>query len=199
MARLRRLVAGIMCAGLLSGPLIGVSACASDATRSSELPQWVPPTTETFDNSVKKPAPAVPPPPPMTRRGPEQAVYSYLLWISFAYRILNSAVASPTYSIWEEVRVDSYVEYNRQQGRAIDQRLLSFKLKEKPKISGDATATVVAEERWKYRYISLKTKQYSSPWYDVTYDTTYTVVRDKERGGAWVVDKVQAAARGEVK
>lgn len=196
---LRRFVASILCVGLLSLVPVGTVACSRSPVSPPRQNHGSVAATETFDNSVKKPAPAVPPPPPMTNRGPEQAVYSYLLWISFAYRILNSAVASPTYSIWEEVRVDSYVQYNKQQGRAIDQRLLLLKLKRKPVISNDTTATVAAVERWKYRYISLETKEYSSPWYDVTYDTTYTVVRDKDRGGAWVVDKVEAKARGEVK
>lgn len=126
-------------------------------------------------------------------RDPQSAVYSYLLWISYAYRILDSDVASATFSEWEEVRVNSYVEKNRQDAKAIDQRLVGFEPGKT--VSKGSTATVPVREKWLYRYISAKTGQYSSPTYEVAYDTTYTVVQVKERG--WVVDRVEATPVGE--
>lgn len=131
------------------------------------------------------------PPPPMLR-SPKSAVYSYLVWISYAYRVLDSNVATMAFSEYEEVRVNSYVELNRQEGRAIDQRLLSFDVKQ-VRTKGD-TATVSAAEAWRYRYIDIKSGDYASPAYDVSYDTTYTVVKVKGKG--WLVDRVAVAPRG---
>lgn len=142
----------------------------------------------------KTPSPATPPPPPQLKN-PQTAVYSYLLWISYAYRILNSDVASQTFSPYEEVRVNSYVQLNRQEQRAIDQRLLDVKVRDIQ--SGENTATVAVTETWKYRYIDIQSGDYSTPAYDVSYDTTYTVVKNAD--GGWVVDKVTAESRtGEV-
>lgn len=140
----------------------------------------------------KKPPAPVEPPPPMLRN-PDTAVYSYLLWITFAYRVLNSDVATMAFDEWEEVRVNSYVEYNRQEGRAIDQRLLKFEPKT-IETKGD-TATVAAREEWVYRYISTSDGTYSSPAHAATYDTTYTVVNKENKG--WLVHEVQATPVGE--
>ena len=52
---------------------------------------------------------------------PESAVESYLDWISFAYSVADSEVASPTMTPEELVRVDSYIQYNVEQQRRIDQ------------------------------------------------------------------------------
>lgn len=155
-----------------------------EATRSAEL------TPGEFPDKTP-PDPQVPPPPQL--RDPKTAVYSYLLWISYAYRILNSDVATMAFSEYEEVRVNSYVEFNRQEGRAIDQRLIDFKIKD-VESKGD-TATVTAREQWRYRYIDITTGDYQGPALDVTYDTKYTVVDKKEKG--WLVDEVTANAVGE--
>lgn len=144
---------------------------------------------------AKRPTSATPPPPPQLRN-PETAVYSYLLWISYAYRILNSEVATPTFSEFEEVRVNSYVQLNKQQGRAIDQRLLDVKVRGNE--SQGATATLAITETWAYRYIDIQTGEYSGPPYEVSYDSTYTVVNKGE--DRWVVDRVVAeSTSGEVK
>lgn len=146
--------------------------------------------------SFPKTAPRAPqtPPPPMLR-SPQTSVYSYLLWISYSYRILNSDVATMAFSQYEEVRVNSYVELNKEQGRAIDQRLVEFKVKGVQ--TKDNTATVTAEESWAYRYIDTRTLKYSSDVLRAAYDTTYTVVQNAKK--QWLVDKVEATPRGEVK
>jgi hypothetical protein len=146
--------------------------------------------------SFPKTAPSAPqaPPPPMLR-SPQTSVYSYLLWISYSYRILNSDVATMAFSPYEEVRVNSYVELNKEQGRAIDQRLVEFKIKGVQ--TKDNTATVTAEESWAYRYIDTRTLKYSSDVLRAAYDTTYTVVENAKK--QWLVDKVEATPRGEVK
>lgn len=161
----------------------GSSAPEDTAVRSEEL------TPGEFPD--KKPLDPVVPPPPMLR-DPEAAVFSYLLWISFAYRTLNSEIATHAFSEWEEVRVNSYVELNRQEGRAIDQRLIKFE-PEVVRTKGE-TATVAAREEWVYRYISTSDGSYSSPVHTAAYDTTYTVVNTEGKG--WLVDKVEATPVG---
>ncbi len=176
---------------LLAALVVGATGCAGtggngagETSRSAEM------TAGQFP--AKTPPPAEQPPPPMLR-DPKTSVYSYLLWISYAYRILNSDVATMAFSENEEVGVNSYVELNRQEGRAIDQRLIDFQIKSVS--SKGSTATVAARERWKYRYISTADSQYNSPPYEVTYDSTYTVVERPGKG--WLVDEVKAAAVGE--
>lgn len=137
------------------------------------------------------PAPEMPPPPML--KTPKSAVFSYLLYISYAYRILNSDVASQTFSPYEEVRVNSYVEYNRQQGRAIDQRLVNFDIR--GVTSKGETVTVAAKESWRYRYIDTSTGNYKGEPLDASYDTTYTVVKNAK--GKWVVGEVAASPVGE--
>ncbi len=139
------------------------------------------------------PSPAEQPPPAELRR-PEAAVYSYLVWISYAYRVLNSKVADHVYTPWEEVRVNSYVQYNIQEGRAIDQRLVDFKVRTNE--AKENTATVGITESWVYRYIDVKSERYSSPEYQVSYESTYTLVRQPD--GRWLVDKVDAKPLGTV-
>lgn len=183
----RRVVALVLIALLVVG--LAVGGCTAKkpredtAQRSEELtpgefPETNPPAAKT-------------PPPPMLRN-PKTSVYSYLLWISYAYRILNSDVATMAFSPYEEVRVNSYVELNRQEGKAIDQRLIDFTVKN-VRTKGD-TSTVGVRESWRYRYIDIKSGKYNSPPYEVTYDTTYTVVNYDDKG--WLVDKVQAAPEG---
>jgi hypothetical protein len=164
--------------GCDGGGPIGGSVASSEAT-----PGTFPATT---------PDPGQPPAPPMLK-DPRTAVYSYLLWISYAYRVLNSDVASRTFDPFEEVRVNSYVMYNFQEGRAIDQRLLVAKIKSWR--SAGSTATVSMHEEWVYRYISTATGTYTTPALNASYETTYTVVRQKGRGD-WVVHSVEATSSG---
>lgn len=130
-------------------------------------------------------------------RDPKTAVYSYMVWISYAYLILDSepAFKQHVFDEFEEVRVNSYVELNKQRGKRIDQRIGETKVKSMR--TKEPTATVALEENWRYRYIDLKSGTYTGPWYDVTYDSTYTVVKDPEYG--WQVHGVSAQPRGEVK
>lgn len=154
-------------------------------------------TTRTFDNSDKRPPSKVAVPPPPMLRNPRSAVYSYSLWISFAYRVMNSDVATIAFSPYEEVRVNSYVQYNKEKGRALDQVLREQKVKQVKQVS-ETTATVATAEKWKYRYIDINSGAYDGPWLDATYDVTYTVVYDRKRPG-WLVDKVDALPKGTVK
>jgi hypothetical protein len=179
------LAALLVLTALLTGCSGGKSAPAGTPSASTETTQGEFPATT--------PNPGAQPPPPALK-DPRTAVYSYQLWISYAYRVLNSDVASRTFDPDEEVRVNSYVMYNFQEGRAIDQRLLVAKLKNWR--SEGSTATVAMHEDWIYRYISTKTGKYTSPALNAAYETTYTLVRQNED---WVVHSVQAAPGAAVK
>lgn len=178
----RRLVCALLAlaclgaAGLLAG--CGGTGGSDSAQRSEEL------TPGEFPDE-RPPAPVQPPPPQL--RKPETAVYSYLLWISYAYRVADSQVARQAFSDSEEVRVNSYVELNRQKGRAIDQRLIGFEVRS-VESEGD-TATVSASETWRYRYIDIESGAYQGGANDATFESVYTVVRKAEH--RWLVDKVE--------
>jgi len=135
-------------------------------------------------------------PDPWVLTTPEDAVRSYLAWTSYAYRIGQSSVALPTMSSYEEVRVDSYIQYNLQKYRLIDQILESITF---GTASAEASRAVLpATEEWTYRYVSIETagETLEGP-YSASYETTYTLVRNDE--GNWVVDGVEATALGTVK
>ena len=176
----------VLVAGLLLAGCNGSSQNTGAAVNSSE-------STVTALFPATTPEPGQQPPPPMLR-DPRTAVHSYLVWITYAYRVLNSDVASKTFDPYEEVRVNSYVMYNYQEGRAIDQRLLVSNLKDWE--SKGSTATVSMHEEWAYRYISTKTGKYTSPVNTASYETTYTVVKLKDN---WVVHSVEATSSIPVK
>lgn len=125
---------------------------------------------------------------------PQATVRSYLAWTSFAYRSGVSEDASPTMSADEGVRIDSYIELNKERGRTIDQQLLVIRF---GPTSTDGSRTIVpAHEQWRYRYLNPDGSQALSPVYAISYDTTYTLV---SRGGHLVVDRVDAKPLGAVK
>lgn len=134
-------------------------------------------------------------PAPWVLTTPKAAVQSYLDWTSYAYRIAQSEVASPTMGAFEAVRIDSYVQYNLQKSRIIDQTLQSITFVKSS--TGATSTTVVTKEKWTYSYVSIDAvaKVLGGP-YTATYDVTYTVVKSN---GRWVVDSVAAKALGTVK
>ena len=125
---------------------------------------------------------------------PEAAVRAYLDWTSYAYRIAQSRVALPVMSTYQEVRVDSYVQYNIQQGRLLDQTLKEITFGE-PREDAERVHVPVSET-WEYSYISIEDvgKVIDGP-HTVSYDATYTVI---PQGDDWVVDEVKATALGPV-
>jgi hypothetical protein len=118
---------------------------------------------------------------------PEVAVASYLDWVSFAYRMANSEASTQTHTPYEGVRVDSYIQLNREQNRAIDQTLTAFEVGAVE--TEEPTATVPAYEEWEYRYFTLDTLEWSSESLFASYDVTYTVVLQPD--GRWLVDSVE--------
>ena len=126
---------------------------------------------------------------------PQSAVRSYLDWVSYAYRIGQSDVASPTMGPDENVRVDAYVQYNFQSKKLLDQQLMSVTFG-KPS-TGATSTTVPASEKWTYHYSSIEqgNKTLGGP-YAASYDTVYTVIHTKS---GWQVYSVKATPRGAVK
>lgn len=139
------------------------------------------------------PPPQVTVPPDLST--PERSVRTYLEYVTLGYRMLNSEATTKTATPAENVRIDAYIELNRQEGRGIDQRLIDIETR--LAASEGATATVVTEEQWVYRYFSPQTQKYTSPGYEASYDATYTVLRQPD--DTWLVDSVQATSRGELK
>lgn len=134
-------------------------------------------------------------PKPWVLATPKSAVRSYLDWTSYAYRITESTVATPTMSTGQEVHVDSYIQLNLQKSQLIDQSLVSITFG-KPSVEGTHTLVPV-KEKWSYRYVSTKEvgKTIAGP-YSASYDSTYTLVKS---GKNWIVDSVEAKAIGAVK
>lgn len=135
-------------------------------------------------------------PEPWVLDTPESAVRSYLDWTAYGYRIARSDVATPTMTPYEEVRVDSYVQYNIQKSRIIDQTLENITFG-KPSV-GTTSTLVPVKETWSYRYVSIETagETIGGP-YSAKYDSIYTVVKSAD--GVWQVDSAVTTALGEVK
>ncbi|MDO8847857.1 MAG: hypothetical protein Q7W51_05675 [Coriobacteriia bacterium] len=126
---------------------------------------------------------------------PEAAVRSYIDWTSYAYRTAQSQAALPTMSTYQEVHVDSYIQYNIQKSRLLDQTIVELEFGEIT-VEGD-TATVPVKEAWKYSYVSIEEagEVIGGP-YEIEYDAVYSLL--KTESGDWVVDSVDATALGEV-
>ena len=133
-------------------------------------------------------------PEPWNLGTPESAVRSYLDWVSYAYRVAESDVASQTQSAYQLVRTDAYIQANIQEQRLLDQVLESLTVGE-PSIEG-STAVLPAEEEWSYRYVSIvEAGETISGPHTAHYKTTYTLV-NTENG--WVVDDIEVEATGDV-
>jgi hypothetical protein len=177
-------------AGCSNGAQASGKGASSEATASTSSHMAGPAIEVHIPQSAVDNAPV-----PWDLRTPESAVRSYLAWISYAYRIGQSVVATPTMTPFEEVRVDSYNQFNLEKSRLIDQRLDSITFGAK---STGATSTLVpAKEKWTYSYLSVAegNKSLGGP-YSVSYDSTYTVVKTA-RG--WLVDSGVAAPEGTIK
>lgn len=107
----------------------------------------------------------------------------------------DSDVATQTMTPEEEVRVNSYVQLNKERQRVVDQRLESMGVG-KP-IVEEARVLVPAHETWEYRYLSIDGKRVLTPTYTARYETTYTVTAVKP--GTWLVESVDATPLDELK
>jgi len=186
-------VLGVACLALVA--TLGCSAGAPDSNSSGTVTRPATPhggapvevqiSREALENKPERPMHGT----------PEEAVRSYLAWTSYAYRIAQSDVATPAMTPYEQVRIDSYIQFNLQKNRIIDQSLESIEF---GRPSTGATSTLVpVRERWRYRYVSTETvgETIGGP-YSASYDATYTVVKSAV---GWLVDSSVTRALGEVK
>jgi len=168
----------------------GANGASSQTTDTMGAHMAGPPIDVHIGQSVIDAAPA-----PWDLSSPQSAVRSYLAWVSYADRIGQSQVATATMSANEEVRVDSYIQYNLEKSKLIDQKLTSITF---GKASTGTTSTLVpTKETWTYSYLSVAEGNavLAGP-HSASYDVTYTVI--KQASGAWVVDSVAAKAKGTV-
>ena len=95
----------------------------------------------------------------------------------------------------EEVRVNSYLQLNKERGQLIEQKLVLFT----PGVADiDGTRAVLpTREEWEYRYLSLDGSKALTPAYKASYDATYTLILASPK--RWLVDAVEAKPQGEVK
>lgn len=166
---------GAVLAGLMAGALtLTLAACSPEQGASAGTPG--------VDVASAPVEPA-----PWNLDTPEAAVRSYLDWVSFSYRMANSEIPTATMTPGESVRVDSYIQLNRMEGKGLEQSLDSIEI---TSVSEEATTAVLtAREAWTYRYFSLETLEYLSEVAHESYEATYTLVKDAP---GWLVDAVEA-------
>jgi len=117
--------------------------------------------------------------------------------VTYSYRMVDSDLSTPTMEPTEAVRVDSYIQLNREQGRGIAQRLVTFRTTRVER-TGPGIATIATHEAWEYRYFDIADPARSLSSLDhATYDVAYVVVRGTD--GLWRVARVDASPRGEVR
>lgn len=137
------------------------------------------------------------PPAPPALADPEGAVRSYLAWVSYAYLIGDFQVAESVMTADEAVRVDAYIELNRQAGKRIEQQVQALELHRVDSGEVTASATVAGREQWRYRYLSADGRRALTEWYTSSYETTYTLLADDR--GRWLVTSVMATPLTEVR
>lgn len=170
--RVRRAIVPICLAALLAVGFLAVGVAACSRQQPTAAPQSLAP-------------PVVPD--KQDLGSPDAAVRTYLQFTTLAYRMANSDVSSRVASPDEGVRIDSYIELNREKDRGLEQQLQSFTKRSESK---EGTRVALAgKETWRYRYFSLSKKQYVTPMYTTSYETTYTLIHD---ASGWLVDKVDA-------
>lgn len=134
--------------------------------------------------------PAEPRKPKADLTTPENAVRSYLDFVSYAYLLGKSEVASQTMGPAELARVDGYIGLDRKRGRKIDQQLKTLTFG-KAVAKGADKQLVPANEAWVYRYVDLLSGTYKGGPKRASLDATFTV----ERGPTgWLVTSVEATA-----
>jgi len=117
---------------------------------------------------------------------PEEAVRSYLDWVTFAFRTMDSEVATPTMTPDEASRISYYITMNRAEDKILNQRLDSFEIRSVD--ISDQVALVAATEEWTYNHKSVAKGTFDEP-IQVSYEATYTVL---SFDGVWRVQSVEA-------
>jgi len=126
----------------------------------------------------------IPIPLEMKQSTPEEAVRSYLEWLTYSYRNMDSEIATPTMTPDLAQRVAYYITMNAANGKALNQRLDSLEFVDVQ--IADTVATVKTRESWTFNYLVIETGVFDEPVVQ-QYEVTYTVLLID---GVW---RVQAA------
>ena len=121
---------------------------------------------------------------------PQNAVQSYLDWVTYAYRLARSDVASKAMGPAELARVDSYIELDRQRSRTVDQHLDSIRFGT-PVTSGPSKQLLPARESWTYRYVDTLSGTFRGAAKKASFTATYTV---EQSPSGWLVTSVEATS-----
>ena len=155
--------------------MLSVAGCARAKNPSQVSPQVAEPTA-----SVDATTPLA----PIAAATPEAAVVQYLGVVSQAYYSLDSTLVAPYVTADQWVREDAYMQLNLTQNQAIEMTLLTFEVTAAPSTESSAT-TLDTEERWRWRYWNLKSRNPKTDWAETGYSVRYTLAR---QGGGWLVD-----------
>jgi len=137
-------------------------------------------------NGPREMAAEIPMPTEMRQATPEEAVETYLEWLTFAYRYADSEVATPTMTADMAQRVSYYITMNLSADRVLNQRLDSFEIVEVE--NQNEIALVKTKEAWTFNYLSPQTGEFGDD-FEVTYSVRYTVI---VINGMWRVQNVAA-------
>jgi len=128
----------------------------------------------------------IPIPLEMKQATPQEAVETYLEWLTYSYRNMDSEIATPTMTPDLARRVSYYITMNAADGNALNQRLDSFSIKDTE--INDTIATVTTEETWTFNYLSLETGNFTTPVVE-SYRVSYIVLLID---GRWIVQSADA-------
>jgi hypothetical protein len=173
----------LVCAALVSAAVLTAGLAAGCGRKAIN----VPPVT-----ADRPPAPRKPQPADLTT--PQNAIRSYLAYLTYAYILATSDVASQTMGPDELVRIDSYIELDRQRGQKLDQVLKSISFGT-PVTESSGKQLVPAQEQWSYRYVDIATGTYKTPGKNASFAATYTVERGPK---GWQVTSVEATTTAPV-
>ena len=128
----------------------------------------------------------VPIPLEMNQTTPEEAIRTYLEWLTYSYRHMKSDVATQTMTPDLARRVEYYITMNAAQNQALNQRLDSLEFID-TEIHGEV-ATVETREAWTFNYLALDTGTFGDPVV-AHYKVIYTVLLID---GVWRVQSANA-------
>jgi len=141
-------------------------------------------------------------PPKPNHKTPQDAVLSFLLWVSWGYYSGDIDSASAVMTPFQEPRTTAYFMKLMQEDLRINQRLDLLEVvsieKEEFKSSKPGyeafseRAQVVTREEWTFNYQTLSTQEWGAPQ-RAFYEVSYTVLRDSAQG--WFVDEIEIVSQ----
>ncbi|HHL40000.1 MAG TPA: hypothetical protein ENJ37_05795 [Deltaproteobacteria bacterium] len=123
---------------------------------------------------------------PDTDEAVKSAVLRYTQGIIKAYRDLDPEILASVTSQRQLTKVDIVVQSFLQADRVMDSELLSLDFKE---IEGDGSSRRVRTvEKWRYKWVNVKSGDLVEGPREVRYEISYTLARE---GESWIVEDVE--------